>query len=173
MNTLSDNLNSQRAAHQQFLTFQLAGAEYGLGILAVQEIRCWSPVTPIPHQPDWVLGVMDLRGVIVPVIDLRRRFELPAATFGPSTVVIVIRVSDGLADRTVGLVVDAVSDVYDIDAAALRELPALGNGATNEVVQGLAYAEGKTLILLDAMRLASTTSAPAAIAPLAATVHQH
>jgi purine-binding chemotaxis protein CheW len=130
MNILSDNMNSQRAAHQQFLTFQLAGAEYGLGILAVQEIRCWSPVTPIPHQPDWVLGVMDLRGVIVP-------------------------------------------DVYDIDAAALRELPALGNGATNEVVQGLAYAEGKTLILLDAMRLASTTSAPAAIAPLAATAHQH
>src|SRR5512144_1124032 len=105
---------------QQFLTFKLAGEEYGVGILSVQEIRGWSAVTAIPHSPPWVLGVIDLRGVVVPVIDLRRRFELAPATFGPSTVVIVIRVATGGEERTVGLVVDAVSEVYDIDPSAFR-----------------------------------------------------
>src|SRR5215470_16582614 len=111
---------TMRAANQQFLTFKLAGEEYGVGILTVQEIRGWSAVTAIPHSPPWVLGVIDLRGVVVPVIDLRRRFELEPATFGPSTVVIVIRVSSGGEERTVGLVVDAVSEVYDIDSSAFR-----------------------------------------------------
>jgi len=89
------------AAHQQFLTFKLAGEEYGVGILTVQEIRGWSAVTAIPHSPPWVLGVIDLRGVVVPVIDLRRRFELAPAEFGPATVVIVIRVNAGNEERTV------------------------------------------------------------------------
>ena len=74
---------SPRGVNQQFLTFKLAGEEYGVGILTVQEIRGWSAVTAIPHSPPWVLGVVDLRGVVVPVIDLRRRFELAAAEFRP------------------------------------------------------------------------------------------
>jgi len=143
------------AAHQQFLTFMLAGEEYGVGILTVQEIRGWSAVTAIPHSPPWVLGVIDLRGVVVPVIDLRRRFELAPAEFGPATVVIVIRVHAGRDVRTVGLVVDTVSEVYDIDDSALRHLPDFGRGASSEVVQGLAHTDGKTVILLDAHRLAA------------------
>ena len=143
------------AANQQFLTFKLAGEEYGVGILTVQEIRGWSAVTAIPHSPPWVLGVIDLRGVVVPVIDLRRRFELAAADFGPSTVVIVIRVNTGADERTVGLVVDAVSEVYDIDESAFRQLPDLGCSAVGEVVNGLAHTDGKTVILLDAVRLAA------------------
>lgn len=146
--------NGNGASSQQFLTFKLAGEEYGVGILKVQEIRGWSAVTAIPHAPAWVLGVIDLRGVVVPVIDLRRRFELEAAEFGPATVVIVIRVSGGGEDRTIGLVVDAVSEVYDIDSAAYRALPDLGSTAASEVVQGLAHTDGKTIILLDAERLA-------------------
>ena len=149
-------------SHQQVLTFRLAGEEYGLGILAVQEIRGWTPVTAIPHAPPWVLGVIDLRGVVVPIIDLRRRLALPPAEFGPSTVVIVLRVSTSLDDRTVGLVVDAVSDVHDIESSALRQLPDLGSHAASEMISGLAHADGKTLILLDAGRLAHSTSAPAA-----------
>jgi purine-binding chemotaxis protein CheW len=143
------------AANQQFLTFKLAGEEYGVGILTVQEIRGWSAVTAIPHSPPWVLGVVDLRGVVVPVIDLRRRFELAQAEFGPSTVVIVIRVHTGGEERTVGLVVDAVSEVYDIDESAFRQLPDLGTSAAGEVVNGLAHTDGKTVILLDAVRLAA------------------
>jgi purine-binding chemotaxis protein CheW len=143
------------AGSQQVLTFKLAGEEYGVGILKVQEIRGWSAVTAIPHAPAWVLGVIDLRGVVVPVIDLRRRFELDPAQFGPATVVIVIRVADGGEERTIGLVVDAVSEVYDIDASAYRALPDLGSTAASEVVHGLAQADGKTIILLDAERLAA------------------
>jgi len=155
MSWVSNNPSaSQEAARQQFLTFQLDGTEYGVSILSVQEIRGWAPVTSIPHQHEWVLGVMDLRGVVVPIIDLRRRFNLSPAKFGPSTVVIVIRVSTGVSERTVGLVVDAVSEVYDIEANALRELPDVGSGAASEVVRGLAHTDGKTVILLDAMRLA-------------------
>ena len=146
---------SEGAANQQFLTFKLAGEEYGVGILTVQEIRGWSAVTAIPHSPPWVLGVIDLRGVVVPVIDLRRRFELATAEFGPSTVVIVIRVNNGEEERTVGLVVDAVSEVYDIDESAFRQLPDLGSTAAGEVVNGLAHTDGKTVILLDAQRLAA------------------
>jgi purine-binding chemotaxis protein CheW len=146
------------SANQQFLTFKLAGEEYGVGILTVQEIRGWSAVTAIPHSAPWVLGVVDLRGVVVPVIDLRRRFELAPAEFGPSTVVIVIRVNAGDEERTVGLVVDAVSEVYDIDESAYRQLPDLGSSAAGEVVNGLAHTDGKTVILLDAQRLAACAS---------------
>jgi purine-binding chemotaxis protein CheW len=147
------------AASQQYLTFKLAGEEYGVGILSVQEIRGWSVVTAIPHSPPWVLGVMDLRGVVVPVIDLRRRFQLAPAEFGPATVVIVIRVNTGTAESTVGLVVDAVSEVYDIGESAFRELPELGSTAASEVVSGLAHTDGKTVILLDVHRLAVCAAA--------------
>ena len=143
----------RRIAAQQFLTFKLAGEEYGVGILMVQEIRGWSAVTAMPHAPDWMLGVMDLRGEAVPIIDLRRRFALEPAPFGPSTVVIVIRVPDGATQRVVGIVVDAVSEVYDIDTASCRSLPDLGSAAANELVQALAQTDGKTLILLNATRL--------------------
>lgn len=143
---------------QQFLTFKLAGEEYGVGILKVQEIRGWSAVTAIPQAPAWVLGVIDLRGVMVPVIDLRRRFALEPAAFGPATVVIVIRVSGGAEERTMGLVVDAVSEVYDIDEKNYRALPDMGDSAVHEVVQGLAHTDGKTLILLDAERIAASAA---------------
>lgn len=148
-------MSAPAPARHQYLTFKLAGEEYGIGILMVQEIRGWSAVTAIPHAPEWVLGVMDLRGVAVPIIDLRRRFELEPAQFGPSTVVIVVRVPDGAESRTLGLVVDAVSEVYDIDAADHRSLPEIGSSASSAVVHGLAQMDGKTLILLDATRLAS------------------
>ncbi len=143
---------------QQYLTFKLAGEEYGLGVMMVQEIRGWSAVTVLPNAPAWMLGVLDLRGQAVPIIDLRRRFDLEPAQFGPSTVVIVIRVPDGGEYRVVGIVVDAVSEVYDIDAASCRSLPDLGSAAATELVQALAHADGKTLILLDAARLTAPPS---------------
>ena len=162
MNTArSQGADTAGSANQQFLTFKLAGEEYGVGILTVQEIRGWSAVTAIPHSPPWVLGVVDLRGVVVPGIDLRCRFELAPDEFGPSTVVIVIRVNAGDGERTVGLVVDAVSEVYDIDDSAYRQLPDLGSSAAGEVVNGLAHTDGKTVILLDAQRLAACASTAA------------
>jgi purine-binding chemotaxis protein CheW len=143
---------------QQILTFKLGTEEYGLGVLTVQEIRGWSAVTAIPHAPAWVLGVIDLRGVVVPVIDLRRRFELAPAEFGPATVVIVLRIAGGGEERTIGLLVDAVSEVYDIDGDNIRELPEIGSRVAGDVVTGLVHVDGKTVMLLDAQRLIASAS---------------
>lgn len=151
-------MNPSAPEAHQVLTFKLAGEEYGIGVLMVQEIRGWSAVTAVPHAPVWVLGVIDLRGVVVPIIDLRQRFELEPAQFGPATVVIVIRVPGAGAQHTIGLVVDAVSEVYDLEASSLRALPELGSKAASEVVQALAQTDGKTLILLNAERLAASTA---------------
>src|SRR5450631_4386651 len=85
----------------QYLTFMLAGEEYGVDILRVQEIKGWDRVTRIPHTPDYVLGVINLRGAVVPIIDLRLRFGLEEIKFGPTTVVIVVRVAGDRDERTV------------------------------------------------------------------------
>src|SRR5579863_2022997 len=90
---------------EQYLTFMLAGEEYGIDILRVQEIKGWDRVTRIPHAPAYVLGVINLRGTVVPVLDLRCRFGIETIPFGPTTVVIVIRVAGGRGDKTVGIVV--------------------------------------------------------------------
>jgi purine-binding chemotaxis protein CheW len=140
---------------RQYLTFQLDGEEYGVGIQTVQEIRGWSSVTTLPESPEWVLGVMDLRGSVVPVIDLRRRLALTPTTFGPATVVIVIRVELAADNQIIGLVVDAVSEVCDVNENQLHEMPEIGSLASSEMVQSLAHIDGKTIILLDAERLVS------------------
>ena len=105
------------SASEQYLTFMLAGEEYGVAILQVQEIKGWDKGTRIPHTPEYVLGVINLRGAVVPILDLRRRLGLGSVEFGPTTVVIVVRVMNGRGERTVGVVVDAVSEVYNVDAA--------------------------------------------------------
>lgn len=148
-------MSATALSKQQYLTFLLAGEEYAVGVMSVQEIRPWQAVTVLPNAPSWMLGVLDLRGVVVPVMDLRRRFDLEPAQIGPSTVVIVLRVTADGVLRTVGLVVDAISEVYDIDTADCRSLPEVGSLSGTQLVQGLAQADGKTLILIDAVRLAT------------------
>jgi purine-binding chemotaxis protein CheW len=138
---------------EQYLTFMLAGEEYGVDILRVQEIKGWDKVTRIPHTPDYVLGVINLRGAVVPILDLRRRFGLETIDFGPTTVVIVVRVMNGLTERTVGVVVDAVSEVYNVDAADSKPPPDVCGGVDTVFVKALATVEEKMLILLDIDRL--------------------
>ena len=138
---------------EQYLTFMLAGEEYGVDILRVQEIKGWDKVTRIPHTPDYVLGVINLRGAVVPILDLRRRFGLETIDFGPTTVVIVVRVMSGLTERTVGVVVDAVSEVYNVDAADTKPPPDVCGSVDTVFVKALATVEEKMLILLDIDRL--------------------
>ncbi|HEY2633642.1 MAG TPA: chemotaxis protein CheW, partial [Steroidobacteraceae bacterium] len=98
MSTAKANASADKSAadsSEQYLTFMLAGEEYGVDILRVQEIKGWDKVTRIPHTPDYVLGVINLRGAVVPILDLRRRFGLETIAFGPTTVVIVVRVMSG------------------------------------------------------------------------------
>ena len=132
----------------QFLTFALGDEEYGVPILNVQEIKGYAPVTPIPNTPAWVRGVMNLRGTIVPVIDLRLRLGMPLAEYGTFTVIIVLAVST----KVVGAIVDAVSDVLTIPDADVQA-PDLAIGPDVRFIDGIARAADKLVILLDAEAL--------------------
>ncbi len=129
----------------QYLTFALGSEEYGVGILNVQEIKGWSAVTPIPNTPAFVKGVMNLRGTIVPVIDLRLRLGMPAADQGPFTVIVVLSVGT----RIVGMIVDAVSDVLTIPAADVQPPPSFGSAVDLRFIAGIARANEKLVVLLD------------------------
>lgn len=138
----------------QYLTFMLSGEEYGIEILKVQEIKGWDTVTPIPNTPDHMLGVLNLRGSIVPIIDLRKRFKLESIPYGPTTVVIVVKIEDENSLRTAGLVVDAVADVYRLESEGIQPAPEVGHEVNTEWVKGLATVENKMVILLAVDKLA-------------------
>ena len=141
------------AGSHQVLTFVLGNETYGVDILRVQEIKGWDKVTRIPHTADYVLGVINLRGAVVPILDLRRRFGLATIDFGPTTVVIVVRVGAGHGERTVGMVVDAVSEVYNVDSTDTKPPPDVCGSVETVFVKALATVEEKMLILLDIDRL--------------------
>lgn len=144
------------AGTTQYLTFMCAGEEYGVEILCVQEIKGWEGVTRVPYTPACLLGVMNLRGVIVPVIDLRTRFGLQARTPDSSSVVIVVRVHTELGEKTAGIVVDAVSEVYSVAPENIKPTPELGATADRACVQNLASIDDKMVMLLDIDKLVAT-----------------
>jgi len=133
----------------QYLTFILAGEEYGVDILRVQEIKGWDQVTQIPNTPDYVKGVINLRGTIVPIIDLRERFSLESIPYGATTVVIVLRVESDTGSRIMGIVVDAVSEVYNIAEVDLKAAPDFGQAISTDFVHGLSTVDEKMVIVLD------------------------
>ncbi len=144
---------SDEDGHEQYLTFMLAGEEYGVDILRVQEIKGWDSATRIPNTPDYVQGVINLRGTIVPIIDLRMRFALEKLEYGPTTVVVVLKVESGSKNRTMGIVVDGVSDVYSVTADELKPTPDFGDDVNAEFVKGLATIDDKMVIMLDIDKL--------------------
>lgn len=133
----------------QFLTFFMNDAEYGIDILSVQEIRGWEKTTEVPNSPSFVRGVMNLRGTIVPIIDLRERFSIPTVEYSDLTVVIVVKVECDEQEKVMGITVDGVSDVYSIDESQARLPPEVGDHGNREYVKGLINVSGNTLILLD------------------------
>ena len=138
---------------QQYLSFSLAGNEYGVDILRVQEIRGWEAVTRIPNAPDYVRGVLNLRGAIVPIYDLRMRFGMPFREYSKDTVVIVLGVHSESSERSVGIVVDAVSDVLNGHAVDVRKTPEFGEHVDTQAISGLATVGNKMVSLLDVDRL--------------------
>lgn len=134
---------------EQFLTFIMAGEEYGVDILSVLEIRGWESTTSIPNSPPHIKGVINLRGTIVPIIDLRLRFGLDNVDYGPMTVVIVMKVESARGKRIMGIVVDAVSDVYSLSVQDMRGAPDLGDHVNTSYIKGLVSVDGKMVILLD------------------------
>jgi purine-binding chemotaxis protein CheW len=151
--TVSVRDEGNTAGFAQFLTFVCAGEEYGVAILCVQEIKGWDGVTRVPYAPNYLLGVMNLRGVIVPVIDLRTRFGLPPRTPDSSSVVIVVRVHTGHGEKTAGIVVDAVSEVYSIAPDNIKPTPDMGAAGDRACVQNLASIDEKMVMLLDIDKL--------------------
>lgn len=134
----------------QYLTFQLADEHYALNILQVQEIRGWEKVTRVPNSAAHMKGVINLRGTIVPVIDMRLRFGLEPASYSKETVVVVVRTvgTDG-AERSLGLVVDAVSDVLNARENEIRGTPDFGMAVQTDSIAGLVSSENNMVMLLD------------------------
>lgn len=140
----------------EYLTFHLANEEYGVDILRVQEIRGWENVTRIPNSPAYVKGVLNLRGAIVPIIDLRIRFDLPQTDYTPMTVVVVLSViSKKGKKRIVGVVVDAISDVVNAKLTDIQATPDFDASIEIEYIQGLATAGNNMLMLVNVDKLLS------------------
>jgi len=108
---------------QEYLTFVLNGEEYGIDILCVQEIRVWGGVTELPNKPDYIKGVINLRGVIIPIIDLRQRFGQQPLKYNEQTVTIILKTQDQINPMVVGIIVDAVSEVYKLTHANISKAP--------------------------------------------------
>ena len=138
---------------QELLTFTLGGEEYGIDILKVQEIRGYDAVTAIANTPDFIKGVINLRGIIVPIVDMRIKFQLGKAEYDEFTVVIILNV----ANRVVGMVVDGVSDVITLTPEQIRQAPEFGSAIDTQYVMGLGTVDDRMLILVDIEKLLSSS----------------
>ncbi|MEZ0330577.1 MAG: chemotaxis protein CheW [Methylophilaceae bacterium] len=134
---------------KEFLTFVLGDESYGLEILKVQEIRGYDTVTKIANTPAFIKGVINLRGRIVPIVDLRIKFHLSKVDYDEFTVVIILN----LSGRVVGMVVDGVSDVMNLQSSQIREVPDIVSKINTSFITGLASIEEKMFILVDIERL--------------------
>ncbi len=153
MNAMTQNSSADSASAKQtageYLTFILGNEQYGIDILKVQEIRGYDPVTHIANMPAFIKGVVNLRGKIVPIVDLRIKFDLGEVVYNEFTVVIILN----LSGRVVGIVVDGVSDVRELYEENLREMPTLVTRINTNYVIGLATVESEMIILVDIERL--------------------
>lgn len=147
------DVQSNNSRVEQFLTFQLAGEAYGVEILKVQEIRGWEAVRIIPNTPAFVKGVLNLRGSVVPIIDLRERFSLEHCEYSPKTVVIVLCVEHGANQFVMGIVADAVSDVLDINLEDIKKAPNFGAKINTRYMRGMHVYKKKMIMLLDIDKL--------------------
>lgn len=156
----SHSANPAEAGIREYLTFTLGAEEYGVDILKVQEIRGYDSVTRIPDAPDFIKGVINLRGTIVPVVDMRLKFRLARADYNEFTVMIILNI----ARRVVGMVVDGVSDVLQLTAEQIRPAPEFGSAintrdgtfaSKSDWLTGLGTLDNRMLILVDIERLMS------------------
>ena len=147
VDAINEAVSNEVSENADFLSFELANELYGVDIKDVEEIRVWEKPTPIPRSPSFVLGVINLRGMIVPVIDLRARFSVGECQYLPTTVVIVLRSSGDNDDKMMGLVVDAVSDVVSQGDNVLS--PSVGDSLVTPYLQGIVNVGERVMSLLD------------------------
>jgi len=137
----------------EFLAFTLGREEYGIDILRVQEIRGYEPVTRIANAPDFIKGVVNLRGTIVPIVDMRIKFDLGTPTYDQFTVVIILNIGG----RVVGMVVDSVSDVTTLAPEQVKPAPEIGTAFDTDYLIGLGMLDERMLILVDIDKLMSSS----------------
>jgi len=140
----------------KYLTFSLAGEEYGIGILKIKEIIGMMPITSVPQTPSFVKGVINLRGKVIPVVDLRLKFEIPAIGYTERTCIIVVEISGQSGAVKIGIVVDAVSEVLNIKSEDIENTPAFGTRVNTDYILGMAKMGSSVKILLDIDKVLST-----------------
>ncbi len=143
------------ALGNEYLTFRLGHEDYGIDILRVKEIRGYESVTRIPNQPEYVKGVLNLRGLIVPIFDLRERLAMEPRAYDKETVVIVVATRDCIGERSLGLIVDEVSDVLYAETNNIKNAPGFGDRMNTDYISGLASAGDRMVMLLDIDKLQS------------------
>lgn len=159
---MTDEINSTIQAIEpatregKYLTFSLADEEYGAGILKIKEIIGMMPITSVPKSPDFIKGVINLRGKVIPVVDLRLRFGMEAIDYTERTCIIVVEITADQGSLQIGIVVDSVSEVINIKAEEIEDTPAFGTNLNTQYILGMAKKEGGVKILLDIDRVLNT-----------------
>lgn len=147
--TMNQAVNNVAEREGKYLTFSLAGEEYGISILKVKEIIGMMTVTPVPQTPEYVKGVINLRGKVIPVVDLRLKFGMPSAEYTERTCIIVVEISSGYTKIATGVVVDSVSEVLNIKAGDIEDTPNFGTALDTSYIMGMAKSGHGVKILLD------------------------
>ncbi|HOQ45784.1 MAG TPA: chemotaxis protein CheW [Bryobacteraceae bacterium] len=155
---VSTQENAQQGKAQQarvdqrpgkYLTFELGREEFGIQVLKVREIMGVQDITAVPQTPPYVKGVINLRGKVIPVVDLRLKFGLPEVEYGQRTCIIVVQIQGEAGPMLMGIVVDGVSEVLNVTAADIEDTPDFGNGVATPYILGMAKVKGKVKILLE------------------------
>jgi len=151
--TMTQAVNSMSDREGKYLTFTLAGEEYGISILKVKEIIGMMPITTVPQTPPYVKGVINLRGKVIPVVDLRSKFGMDSIEYTERTCIIVVEIAGSATTIPMGIVVDSVSEVLNIKSGDIEETPSFGNQLDTDYILGMAKVGGGVKILLDIDRV--------------------
>jgi len=154
--TLDQAVSAMAEKEGKYLTFSLAEEEYGIGILKIKEIIGMMPITLVPQTPEHVKGVINLRGKVIPVIDLRLRFGMESIEYDERTCIIVVEITGRAGTVQIGIVVDSVSEVLNIKGEDVEETPTFGTNLNTDFILGMAKMEGGVKILLDIDEVLST-----------------
>ncbi len=154
--TMDQAVKAMADREGKYLTFTLASEEYGIGILKIREIIGMMPITTVPQTPGFVKGVINLRGKVIPVIDLRLRFGMDAIDYTERTCIIVVEIEGSAGTVQIGIVVDAVSEVLNVNAEDVEETPTFGAKLNTDYILGMAKMEGGVKILLDIDKVLSS-----------------
>ena len=153
--TMDQAVKVMSEKEEKFLTFVLAGEEYGISILKIKEIIGMMPITTVPQTPEFVKGVINLRGKVIPVMDLRLRFGMEAMDYTERTCIIVVEIQGSAGTVQIGIVVDSVSEVLNIKGEDIEDTPTFGTKLNTDYILGMAKMEGGVKILLDIDRVLS------------------